>query len=295
MTSFSDSRIYSLGQSSAWIVKASQILASFSKKKERKFDYIPFSGSFLESNEPCIYEYGDRPLPGKAEQTNYRKLLKNIGLSPAEIFSQYAKSGQKTVILEYTNSGQSIASFMLILLNWAREEKIKLNDALKIVTFARYNSLLPIRYITINKGDIFVECKNVYADNDLLVALANGINNGSESDRLVPYYPCKSWSLPPVQLEENREHIDRLIKKLEHSIKKHITEKNANEPDYLKGEYSTYWDNCQKEMIRTQEENSARTFDTAAVEVASSNMEKEPDTQVNDTKEEQHNSRCIIS
>lgn len=93
-----------------------------------------------------------------------------------------------------------------------------------------------------------------------------------------------------MQLEENREHIDRLIKKLEHSIKKHITEKNS-----LKEEYSTSWDNCQKEMIRTQEENSAKTFNTAAVEVASSNMEKEPGTQVNDTKEEQHSSRFIIS
>lgn len=43
-------------------------------------------------------------------------------------------------------------------------------------------------------------------------------------------------------------------------------------PDYLKGEYSTYCDNYHKEMIRTQEENSTRTLDTAALEVVSSNM-----------------------
>lgn len=58
------------------------------------------------------------------------------------------------------------------------------------------------------------------------------------------------------------------------------------QPDYLKKEYSTYWNNCQKEMIHTQEENSIKPLD-AAKEVASSSMKK-PDTQLNKTQKEQH-------
>jgi hypothetical protein len=222
LRSFPNSRIYSLGQSPAWIIKASEMLASYHNKRG-EFGYIPFSGSFLGAHQARDYDYGERPFPSKEAQASYRKLLKDIGLSPTEIISRYTEKGQKTTILEYTNSGRSIASFALILFSWAKKEQIKLDDALDIVTFARYNSLPPVKCIEIYRAGIYAKCKNIFTENDLLVVLANRVDNGSNSDRLVPSYPHKSWCVPPVQLVENKEHVAVLTQQLEKAILKYLT------------------------------------------------------------------------
>ncbi|WCR59249.1 MAG: hypothetical protein PG978_000685 [Wolbachia endosymbiont of Ctenocephalides felis wCfeF] len=224
LKSFPNSRIYSLGQSSAWIVKASEILEK-SCSKERQFGYIPFSGSFVEEYRTGYCCSKDRPFPNKGAQANYRSLLKSIGLSPAEIVLQHTEKGSKTVILEYTNTGRSIASFVFVLFSWAQEEKIELDDALDIITFARYGSLPPVKYINIYQADIYIRCSNIWTENDFLVALANGMDDGCNSDRLVPYYSHRSWHSLPEKLVGNEEHVATLTEKLESVIQKHLAQK----------------------------------------------------------------------
>ncbi|KIE06215.1 hypothetical protein NF27_BC00020 [Candidatus Jidaibacter acanthamoeba] len=226
LSTFPSSRIFSLGQSPAWIVKASEMLAK-ARSEKGEFGYIPFSGSFLDRQKEFSGNFyiGDRPFPNTELQENYRKYLQGIGLSPQEIIIR-AKEGSKTTILEYTNTGVSVASFALILFSWAKEEKIEqeLMASLDIVTFAR-NTLPPVTVLNISPLFMSISCTNLYAENALLVSLANGVDTGANSDRIVPHYSQSLWNLPPAPVVENIEHVKTLSDKLQQSvIKKILTE-----------------------------------------------------------------------
>lgn len=219
-----NSRIYSLGQSPAWIVKAMGMIADLTNET-KDLGFIPFSGSFLNRKEEHSGSFyiGDRPFPSKQEQLKYREVLSKIGLSPSEIILK-AKKWQKTTILEYTNSGESVASFALMLFSWAKEEGLtkQLGNSLEIVTFARHNSLPPVTSLSITPLRANIKCKNIYADNELLVGLANGKDEGSVSDRLVPIYRHQMWNTQPKLSTENELHIERLTKLLQSAVSQKI-------------------------------------------------------------------------
>lgn len=235
LLSYPKARIYSLGQSPAWIIKAGEILSQ-EKAVSREFGYIPFSGSFLEREQEDEGDFyiGGRPLPSRELQISYRDVLRSIRLSPREIIEQAAK-GKKTVVLEYTNSGRSVASFVLVLFEWAKEEGIikELKKSINIVTFARQNSgiegILPLTRISIINADIYIACKNLWGENKLLVALANSIDEGPQSDRLVPSHHHTNWSSVPAPLTDNIDIIKMLTEQLQQAVLKYcgkFSEKN---------------------------------------------------------------------
>ncbi|WP_395463563.1 hypothetical protein [Wolbachia endosymbiont of Cantharis cryptica] len=225
-----NSDIYSLGKGPVLILEASRLIAK-DRNEKRQFGHIPFSGSFMENingrfEHPAYRCSEDRPFPSEKELTSYRKLLEDRKLSPGKIFSRYDEEGQKTAILTHTNTGRSIASFVWVLFGWAKEQGIKLDDALEIVALERIGSLPSVKHINIPQAEIYVKCRNdIYVKNDLLVAL-DGVN---DSDGIVPKYPHRFWCSPP-QPVGNEEHITMLKENLEGAVQKYLAREKVVQP-----------------------------------------------------------------
>ena len=153
----------------------------------------------------------------------------SAGLSPRKIVKR-AEDRKKTTILEFTNTGQSLASFALLLFGWAAEEGMteELNNSLDIVTFARFNSLPPVTTLNIVPLDLILKCKNIYAENALLVRLANGVDKGAKSDRIVPSYRHQSWDNPPQPLVENSELVATISNHLQQAVSRAVTQERES-------------------------------------------------------------------
>lgn len=214
--SYPNSRIFSLGQSPAWIVKAEKLLAK-AKNSEQTFGYIAFSGKFykkseseleqseLEQNKKFTQEF----TIDKGNEANYRVYLKSINMDPDSIIES-CKAGQQTAILEYTQEGESLVSFLSVLCNWAKEEGKKelLENSLKIAILVQdCNEITNI----IIPGEVYFHCDRYIVDTDLIVPMSadqirrtvNDVDGRENPDRLVPYYPHWTWEYSPTLLENN--------------------------------------------------------------------------------------------
>lgn len=74
------------------------------------------------------------------------------------------------------------------------------------------NSIPPERFIFSNNRQSFVTCSNVFGDNQVLDRLANGVDDGPNSDRIVPTYKSDGTlgNIP----SENKQRINKIIEKL---------------------------------------------------------------------------------
>ena len=134
---YSTETVFSLGKSPAWVVKAAELLAK-KKGSSQVFGGIAFSGRFV--HERCsasrgevvddsykrrsrVY-YMDNP---REYEERYRTYLASVGMSPREIVEK-AASGEKTVLIEYVQTGASLASFLFTLYRWALEEGCSIDE-----------------------------------------------------------------------------------------------------------------------------------------------------------------------
>lgn len=162
-------------------------------------------------------------FPTEEQQRNYRKLLQDIGLDPHSILSEYLNHGKYTVIVESPITNLPLASFLYILLNWARQESVDLEDALQVVVISSLNALSPPSYITIGQGELYIPCINIFADRDLLLQFTSGIDEGPNTDRLVPNYPPHSWDETLDNfIELDKPRVAKIIQKLTAYVKKHL-------------------------------------------------------------------------
>lgn len=226
---FPNARIYSLGLSPAWFIKTLEIMSTLRSRTMQSFNYIPFSGNFMDEQE-LLGHYSpstSKHFPSDEEQMNYRILLQDLELDPNKILREYTTFGRQTVIVDFTNSGQSIASFVYIILNWARQEGVDLGDALQVVTLSRVNTPT-VRFLSIDSGRFYASCINVYGDDEVLTQLANGVVDGPNSYRVVPSYPAQKWNLPLYKfIELDKPRVNDIVKKLTDYIRNHLNYSTA--------------------------------------------------------------------
>ncbi|WP_341749402.1 MULTISPECIES: hypothetical protein [unclassified Candidatus Tisiphia] len=221
--SYPNSRIFSLGQSPAWFVKAEELLVKASHHSEAIFDYIAFSGKFYKKSE-LEQEFKKEFTIDKGNEANYRVYLKSINMDPDSIIDSF-KAGQQTVIVEYTQMGRGLASFLSVLCNWAKEEGKKelLEDSFKIAILAQdCNEITNI----IIPGEVYFQCDKYFVDTELIILMSGdkaGKVDGRENlDRLVPYYPYWKWNQSPTPLENN-ELVTEIIGELQVSVNEFLS------------------------------------------------------------------------
>ena len=121
---FPHDNIVCLGRSPMWAVEAAHLIKKYDKTKKIKanFQYCAFSGCFydLKNNQ---YQHSET-TPSVEQIHAYRDYLTKNKLDPQYIIKAH-KNGQKTIFVEYIQSGRGLISFLSILLNWANELNIK--------------------------------------------------------------------------------------------------------------------------------------------------------------------------
>ncbi|MDF2966044.1 MAG: hypothetical protein K0Q51_1432 [Rickettsiaceae bacterium] len=225
MYAFPNAKIFSLGQSPAWIVKAAEYLSIYKPYSNfnQEFGYIPFSSNFYrlikEQREAydkpvhAIYEVSFSNLSSYSEQIKcYIDLLGRLGLNSIDIIKRYESLQQKTVIIDFTHTGAGLASFISIMFGSLKEASSPLSsinmlkEAIEILVLDDYQEETEsLKTITIEEETI--GCTHMLTEQlegmELMWSLANGIDHGIDSDRLVPYYPLQHWHQPIPFLEYN--------------------------------------------------------------------------------------------
>ena len=240
MQRFAHYRIFSLGQSPAWLVKTIELLKG--TDSHPSCGYIPFSSRFsVALDEAQLHHRGISSLqgflPARSDQVftessddafpsvsyhyslfadssshryrieapspenlcAYWDHLTSIGMDPDTII-QKAANGQPTVILEYTTTGKSLASFLFTIYGWAYcDNKLQqLQNSLFVCNLSCDSC--PIPSLTLVDIPITIHLLHHPMQRGLLLALANGIDHGPQSDRLVPSYPASHWLRPPLPM-----------------------------------------------------------------------------------------------
>lgn len=205
---YSKERVFSLGQSPAWVVKVAELLAK-KKGSNQMFRGIAFSGRYVhERHGPniggvgsggyerrCRVYYMDNP---REYEGQYRAYLASIGMSPREIVEK-AASGVKTVLIEYVQTGASLASFLFTLYRWALDEGCSIDEGLQVVVLRK--DFCKLGGITLGEYSKYIQFDRLAVEDSMIVPLANGLDKGEESDRLVARYASDAWNHLPTELE----------------------------------------------------------------------------------------------
>jgi hypothetical protein len=163
-TRFSKARIYSLGQSPAYLVQTADFLHQMDgKSRDLVFGKIAFSGhwkAYSDIREDDI--------------DSYKRYLGSIGMHPFEIINEFELKKIKTIIYECVKSRRGLECFLEFLEKWANDFGVfsKLKDSIDILTF----EIKP-------RSDIL--------EDNLIYRLANA---DDYNDRLVERYPHHRWS-----------------------------------------------------------------------------------------------------
>jgi len=210
ITAYPGSRIFALGQSLAWIVKAAELKTSLTPISANSFGYIPFSRRFTERrfHDPDA-GFISTPSLNPTAVSAYRKQLSQLGLSPAFISHHYNEYGRPTVITDYAITGRGVASFLHFMLDWAQETGN--TEAIRAALFLHlYTSPSEaIKSISLNNSKP-ISCQNTVWKFD---PLTEALINSSGDDRLLPDYPYTMWA-DGFQLAEtagNKQTLQEII------------------------------------------------------------------------------------
>ena len=145
-----ESNIFGIGQSPAWIIEGAKILAP---KNKDSFSHIAFSSRFLKrvyNNDSEVAVFEKLPnFPNAQAIQSYRNYLSKEFLDPQNIRLNFTEDGVKTVIMEYSETGEGLASFMAILCSWAQELKCleEVHRNTQLVCIKNSNMKLPMSYL----------------------------------------------------------------------------------------------------------------------------------------------------
>lgn len=227
---YRNTRIFSLGQSPAWIVKTISLITNTTKDKIET-GYIPFSGKFYEElgrgtgrfsfySDSNVSHYKLNSNQRPQHENHYRQLLTTLELDPLSIIKKAAANQQKTVILEYTQSGESLASFLSVLFLWAKELNYQtlLRDALTIMLLKQNGNALTTLYLP--QENISIVCDQIIVESSVIVPLANNTDTGANSDRLVAKHMFEEWDKTPILSMQHAENLAHINEKLTSVINK---------------------------------------------------------------------------
>ncbi len=114
---YKDHQIICLGRSPKWFLNA----AKWMKDGIDDYKFVAFSKYWFRPD----YEEGakkvDRWAPTEKEEYSYKRYLKRIQADPQSIVNNYKKTGQKTIITDYIQTGKGVSSFLDLMGRYADE------------------------------------------------------------------------------------------------------------------------------------------------------------------------------
>lgn len=182
-------RIFCLGQSPAYIIEAAKIMKLLEGESIDNISTIAFSGTLLKlckrKNVSICYVLLKNPSRRQIREkiAAYRNYLTSLGLDPETIVNEY-QHGARTVIVDFAHSGSGLASFILLLKNWAKETGLyqEVMEALYTNIFVTSDDQPPFK--------LFPHYTKHQINESVMSELC-----GSDvwDDRLVWHYSFKDW------------------------------------------------------------------------------------------------------
>ena len=177
-------RVFSLGQSPAWIVKTASLIETSAVARElnttpSRFNGIAYSGALFGED----YQWRE-PMPTitPAQKASYREYLQGLHLDPSSII----KSGKPVTIVEHTHSGKGLFSFLRFIQDWARGSEWESYKKLIKIHFLKSDTHhpLPTKISACFKHSVQIIKHKFITD------LANA---DDFDDRLLPHYDTYVW------------------------------------------------------------------------------------------------------
>jgi hypothetical protein len=202
-------------------------------RETKEFTVVAFSKRFLvatksrEKSEDYSYVFVDEAFPDKSGywdevllvkdylaakyvfgskegHLKYGAYLQRCGLD-AQAIIERGKKGQKTVFVDYAESGESLASFLFVLFETCADKQMvkEVKKHMQLAVYLRHHlQPPPLKSLCLpGFGKVMVDTLVVNEQQQQLVnVLTNTPNNGESAQhtaRLVPYYPADKWPAWP--------------------------------------------------------------------------------------------------
>ena len=148
--------------------------------------------------------YDATQSPSRDEVAAYRAYLCSLNLTPKKIVER-ARNGQQTVLVDVFASGEGVASFCKVMLDWANEEGIDniVASNLKIANFLYRVDGKPEPGKIIIDNYPPIDVRNINPENYNLEFVSDTSNRGKTGteindepsrERILPYFSFREWA-----------------------------------------------------------------------------------------------------
>lgn len=196
-----ESDYISIGQSPAWLCRTAMLIDQ-ARGGVSAFTLVPFSSHFSETDKEHTENVDGKVIksftirqPKNLER--YRRHLEKRGLSPKNLVNNFKQTGREQVFMDYTKNGRGVASFMHLMLAWAKEQGDDVFQdfvaASRVHALVEYGGLDGMRFP--DMGVTLPMCRQKVSEM-FTHYFADG-DNLNATDRLVDYYPEAKWNQPP--------------------------------------------------------------------------------------------------
>lgn len=112
---YKDQPIICLGRSPKWFLNT----AFWMENGVPEYKFVAFSKFWFFPNGKGEIKRLEKEAPTEREEKEYRKYLDRVGVNPKKIVETMQKTGKKTVITDYVNTGKGMCSFLDIMARYA--------------------------------------------------------------------------------------------------------------------------------------------------------------------------------
>ena len=131
-TQYKDRPIICLGRSPKWFLDA----ARWMKDGIKDYNFIAFSGYWFYPHPVDGVRLIASNQPTAEETKAYRRYLTSKQADPKSLVTNFQKTGKKTVITDYIDTGKGFSSFLDVMARFAKDQKVidDFADSFEIVT-----------------------------------------------------------------------------------------------------------------------------------------------------------------
>lgn len=227
---YKDHQIICLGRSPKWFLNA----AKWMKDGIEDYKFVAFSKYWCRPDPIEGVRKIDKWAPSEKEEYSYRKYLKRIQADPQSIVDNYKKTGKKTIITDYIQTGKGVSSFLDLMGRYADDLGI-LDEFAKSIQIVGIGSMefteekYPGDY-EISEPRVFMPPILQPYDNEIKQSFHN-INYNMFKDMLYnqnvnecrsTYYPHTAWTL--YKPDRFKTGLIKDIKKVK-QLRKELSEK----------------------------------------------------------------------
>ncbi|MBN1622597.1 MAG: GNAT family N-acetyltransferase [Endomicrobiales bacterium] len=219
-------RIVAIGRTPVWIVETARLLEWDSDR----FEYVAFSGRWHKRNARLVEK--DKEHPGREQVLRYRQYLSGLDLDPISIINR----PERTVFTDHIFSGESMVSFITVLVEWA-EELDATNTQIDVVDELKRKMALHILH-ELHSPEYVLETMDYMIGFDITYQRINtpllvflGRNIDSYDANLGISYPYTDWDNPDI--DPRNAQVTRNARLLYFRIVDFLVGRKLLGPEYL--------------------------------------------------------------